>query len=138
MGLQRIDFGDVRHRRHKGRTDGTTRADEITVFLGLGDNFMGDIVVDRIAVIDDAVEFAIEPVFDVLRQRNTIPFVGVLKHKVRKKLFRSRIFRGIKFAFDGKISLMEAAMAFVFLTTISLAFSSPRKQKSLSISRVER
>ena len=62
MRGQGIDLGDVGHGGGKRRADRATGADDIVLWFVIGElnEAMGDVIGDRIAMVDDAGEFALQ------------------------------------------------------------------------------
>lgn len=58
---ERIYLGDIRHERRERRADRTTRADQIAVRKGLGNQLLRDNVHNRVAVADDGAKLTVKP-----------------------------------------------------------------------------
>ena len=96
MRRQGVDFGNVRHGRHEGRTDGPTGADEVAVVIGVLDQLVGDVIEDAETVAQDGRKFFFQPVFDDLRQRVAVDFVGLLVAHVLQRFRRTGDLREIE------------------------------------------
>ena len=89
MSRQRIDLGDARHGRREGRSDGTSRADQIAGFHGLVHQHLRRPVHDGVTVVDDGVEFFIQSGADHIRQRRSVHGRGPLLADVAQILLGS-------------------------------------------------
>ena len=74
---ERINLGDIRHERRERRADRTTRADQIAVREGLGNQLLRDNVHNRVAVADDGAKLTVKPRLHRLGQRIAVDTLGL-------------------------------------------------------------
>ena len=87
--LQRVNLGDVEHRRYEGRADAATRANEIAAVNRVLNELMRNIIQNGEAVADNRVQLHLQAVLDKLRQLIAIPGMSLGIGKVAHRLLRT-------------------------------------------------
>jgi len=77
MRRERIDLGDIGHGRGERRSDRTTGADEVTIFVSFFNNAVRNVISDGIAVANNTFELLIKALFD-----NGIRIIAIVFAKV--------------------------------------------------------
>ena len=88
MGRQRIHFRDPRHRRRKRRTDRAPRTHQIAVLIGFVHQLLGDDIHDGVSVLNNGIQFFVQPLLDRRRQRIPVHRMRRLITHVMQVLFR--------------------------------------------------
>ena len=127
MRRQGVDFGNVRHSRHEGRADRPTGADEVAVVVGVLDQLVGDVIENAEAVAQDRRELFFQSVFDDLRQRIAVDFMGLFITHVLQCFRRTGDLREIErfLRYRPQSSIISLILLGLVMTT-SRARSSPR------------
>ena len=87
--LQRVNLGDVEHRRYEGRADTATRANKIAAVNRVLNELMRNIIQNGEAVADNRVQLHLQAVLDKLRQLIAIPGMCLGIGKVAHRLLRT-------------------------------------------------
>jgi len=98
MRRKRIYLGDAGHVCGKGRADRTTRTNQITVGVGIGNQLLRRHVQHRIAVADDGIELFFQAVAHQLRQRIAVNTCGAFPADFLQILVGTGNFRRVKSA----------------------------------------
>ncbi len=99
MRRKGIYFGYAGHKRHQGRTYGTPGTNQISIFIGLCHQLLGDQIHNGKSVLDDGIQLFVQPGLNDFRQRVAIQFMSPAESTVLYGLFaalnmRRTFFRG--------------------------------------------
>jgi len=91
---QRVDLGNVSHRRNEGGADRTSRSDQIAVGKRFGNQLLRDDVHDGVSVLADGIQLLRQALLHRCRQRLPVHLMGLAVAHRPEVLFGIRNLRG--------------------------------------------